>query len=156
VKNVKNVKIAFLCAAVVLAAAAVSAALPGGRYALPCEAAAVRRVKDFAREVNYNYRNPGRIYPFLTAGLKAKMDRDAFCEAFAKERSYPYLTPFFINYESVEIAQDKKSGTAVFSQAARLPGMIYRLPFVYENGNYFVAAFTDFPDGSYLEKFGRL
>jgi regulator of protease activity HflC (stomatin/prohibitin superfamily) len=141
---------------ILLLAAAVLAVLPGGRFTLPGEAAAVLRVKEFAREVNYNYQHPERIYPYLTMEYRAAMDVEAFCRAFLKERSYPYLTPFFINYESIELSADKKNGIAVFSQAARLPGMTYRLPFIYERGNYYVIAFQDFPDGSYLKKFGRL
>ena len=84
------------------------------------------------------------------------MSSQEFVEAFQKERSYPYLTPLFINYESIQMAEDKLRGTAYFSQAARLPGMVYELPFVYENGQYHVIAFEDFPDGSYLEKFEDL
>jgi hypothetical protein len=137
-------------------AALLAALLPGGRFALPGKAAAERRVKDFARELNYNYRRPERIYPYLTAEFRASMGPEDFCKAFEKERSYPYLTPLFINFESIELAEDGRSGVAVFSRAARLPGMIYRLPFVYERGGYFVVAFTDFPDGSYLKKFDRL
>ena len=52
--------------------------------------------------------------------------------------------------------RDQKSGTAVFEQAARLPGMYYTVSLVYENGDYFIMAFDDFLDGSYLEKFDRL
>ena len=97
-----------------------------------------------------------RLYDYLTKDFQSRMSREEFVRAFVKERSYPYLTPLFINYESMELAEDGRSGKAVFSQAARLPGMVYELPFVYEDGRYKVIAFEDFPDGSYLEKFDKL
>ena len=120
------------------------------------EERAVRRVQDFAQAVNYEYQTPEKIYPYLTEEFRSQMSVEEFCEAFVKERSYPYLTPLFINYESIDMAADLQSGTAYFSQAARLPGMVYELPVVFEQGDYYVAAFEDFPDGSYLEKFEGL
>ena len=122
----------------------------------PSEEEAVKAVCAFAEDLNYHYKEPERLYDYLTKDFKARMSREAFVSAFEKERSYPYLTPLFINYESIEMAQDNRSGTALFSQAARLPGMVYRLPFVYEDERYKVIAFEDFADGSYLEKFDKL
>ena len=122
----------------------------------PSEEAAVETVQEFAQKLNYQYEQPDLLYPYLTEAFKEQMSSQEFVEAFQKERSYPYLTPLFINYESIQMAEDKLSGTAYFSQAARLPGMVYELPFVYENGQYHVIAFEDFPDGSYLEKFEDL
>ncbi|MDF2672606.1 MAG: hypothetical protein K0R09_871 [Clostridiales bacterium] len=96
---------------------------------------------------------PENIYEYLTQEYRDKITRKEFVEAFNKERSYPYLTPFFINFESIEISEDNLSGTAHFSQAARLPGMEYDVKFIYENGNYYMKAFEKLIDGSYLDKF---
>ena len=114
---------------------------------------AEKRVKAFANEIDYNYHTPQNIYEFLTQEYRDKITRSEFVEAFNKERSYPYLTPFFINFESIEMSEDKLSGTAHFSQAARLPGMKYDIRFVYENGDYYMEAFEKLIDGSYLDKF---
>ena len=111
------------------------------------------RVKAFAQAVNYDYDKPEQIYPYLTQAYRDAMSEADFADAFVKERSYPYLVPLFINYRSIEISDDLMSGTAHFSQAARLPGMNYDVSFVYENGDYYMIAFENFPDGSYLEKF---
>lgn len=122
----------------------------------PSKEEAVLTVCAFAEDLNYHYREPERLYDYLTGDFQAQMSREEFIRAFEKERSYPYLTPLFINYESIEMAEDERSGVATFSQAARLPGMVYELPFVYEDGQYKVIAFENFPDGSYLEKFDKL
>lgn len=114
---------------------------------------AEERVKAFAHEVNYNYKTPENIYEYLTKEYRNKITRQEFVKAFEKERSYPYLTPLFINFESIEMSEDKLSGIAHFSQAARLPGMKYDIKFIYEDGNYYMEAFEDLIDGSYLEKF---
>lgn len=114
---------------------------------------AEERVKAFAYEINYKYRTPENIYGYLTKEYRDKITKEEFAWAFEKERSYPYLTPLFINYESIEMSEDKLSGTAHFSQAARLPGMKYEIRFKYENGDYYMEAFEDLIDGSYLDKF---
>lgn len=117
------------------------------------QAHAEERVQAFAQAVNYDYKTPETIYAFLTQNFRDAMTEDEFTEAFDKERSYPYLVPLFINYRSIEMDDDMLGGTAHFSQAARLPGMTYDVPFVYENGDYYMIAFENFPDGSYLDKF---
>ena len=89
----------------------------------------------------------------MTAEYKSKMSEEEFVKAFNKERSYPYLTPLFINYTSVSLDNGKKTGKAEYSQAARLPGMVYEVGLVYENGGYHIKDFENFPDGSYLKKF---
>jgi hypothetical protein len=114
---------------------------------------AEERVLAFAQAVNYDYETPETIYTYLTQDFHDAMTEDEFTEAFSKERSYPYLVPLFINYRSIEMDDDMLGGTAHFSQAARLPGMTYDVPFVYENGDYYMIAFDNFPDGSYLDKF---
>ena len=122
----------------------------------PSQAAAQERALAFASAVNYDYKKPEKIYEFLSSEFKEKMSVEDFVKAFNKERSYPYLTPLFINYRSVEMSPDNEDGRAIYSQAARLPGMIYEVRLVYENENYYVYAFEDFLDGSYLEKFDNL
>lgn len=84
------------------------------------------------------------------------MSESEFSEAFTKERSYPYLTPLFLNFESLTMEADKHQGMALFSQAARLPGMYVEIPVVFENGDYYCRFFEEFLDGSYLDKFERL
>ncbi len=128
-------------------------AAPGCTRFNKTEAHALERVLAFAHEINYNYGEPAGIYAYLTQAFKDTMGEEAFVEAFRKERTYPYLVPLFINYRSMELSEDALSGTAHFSQAARLPGMVYDVPFVYENGDYYMMAFEDFPGGEYLDKF---
>lgn len=129
-----------------------------GKYmkCVPSKERAVNRVKEFAQAVNYNYESPDKIYSYLTEELRSQMTSLEFIDAFNKERSYPYLSPLFINYESIEMAADNKSGIATFSQAARLPGMIFKVAFVYENGDYYMDVFHELADGSYLDKFKTL
>ncbi|RHR53783.1 hypothetical protein DWX10_12700 [Clostridium sp. AF18-27] len=147
---------AWICTALVcLGLTAGLCAFSQGRVR-PSREEAERTVCAFAEDLNYHYKEPERLYDYLTKDFQSRMSREEFVRAFVKERSYPYLTPLFINYESMELAEDGRSGKAVFSQAARLPGMVYELPFVYEDGRYKVIAFEDFPDGSYLEKFDKL
>ena len=142
---IKRILIPFACALLLLCA--------GCSQNNQTQAHAEERAKAFAQAVNYDYEKPERIYPFLTQAYRDAMSEADFAEAFTKERSYPYLVPLFINFRSVELSDDLLSGTAHFSQAARLPGMSYDVSFVYENGDYYMIAFEDFPDGSYLEKF---
>lgn len=125
-------------------------------WVIPSEKAATKRVKQFAYELDYNYKHPEKAYSYLTKDFRSQMSQEEFIKVFKKERSYPYLTPFFINYVSIEMDKDLKGGVATFSQAARLPGMIYKQPFIYENGNYYMIAYEDFLDGSYLDKFKEL
>ncbi len=117
---------------------------------------AEQRALEFADAVNYDYKNPSKIYKFMSDQYKEKISSEEFVKAFNKERAYPYLTPLFINFKSVEFDENLKAGTAIYSQAARLPGMIYKVKLIYENNNYYVMAFEDFLDGSYLNKFETL
>lgn len=119
---------------------------------------AQKRIEEFTHTVNYLYDTPEKIYDYMTADYKRSITEDKFVEAFIKERSYPYLTTFFINLESVEISDDKSHGVAKYSQAARLPGMWVDIEFVYENGDYYfiVEKYAGFPDGSYLKKFDSI
>ena len=117
---------------------------------------AEKRALEFAEAVNYSYKEPEKIYAYLSSDFKEQMSEMEFVEAFEKERSYPYLTPLFINFSSVDLTEKMTEGTATYSQAARLPGMIYEVVLIYENNNYYIYAFEDFLDGSYLEKFDNL
>jgi hypothetical protein len=117
---------------------------------------AEKRALEFADAVNYSYKDPEKIYAFMSSEYKEKISAIDFVKAFEKERSYPYLTPLFINFSHVELSKNKTEGIALYSQAARLPGMIYNVELVFENNNYYIYAFEDFLDGSYLKKFENL
>ena len=114
---------------------------------------ALERLEAYAEAVDYSYKEPQKIYSFLCQDFRDQMDEEAFCEAFAKERTYPYITPLYISKPEITMAQDGLSGTAVYVQAARLIGMTYEVSFVYENGDYYIQDWEEFLDGSYLEKF---
>lgn len=117
---------------------------------------AEQRVKAFVHVINYEYKAPEKMYKYFTKAYRQEISEADFVEAFNKERTYPYLTPLFLNYESIEMDKDDRSAVAIFSQAARLPGMIVEINLVYENGDYYVHYFEEFLDGSYLDKFERL
>ncbi len=117
---------------------------------------AEQRALEFANAVNYDYKEPAKIYKLMSKQYRDEISSEEFVKAFNKERSYPYLTPLFINFDSVEFTDEMIEGTAIYSQAARLPGMIYKVKLIYENNNYYVIAFEDFLDGSYLNKFETL
>ncbi len=120
------------------------------------EKSAIDRAKEYARAVNYEFRTPGKIYDFLWSGFKEIMDEESFIKAFNKERSYPYITPLYIF--SPEVTEKTETGGFIitFLQAARIVGMTYDIEMVYENGNWFVKDWEQFPDGSYLEKFEKI
>ena len=105
----------------------------------PSEVSAEKAAMAYAEAIDYDFRKV--------------MDKSEFIRAFKKERSYPYLTPLFINYDRVELNEDGTTGTAYYSQAARLPGMVYEVGLVYEDSNWHIEDFDDFLDGSYLDKF---
>lgn len=117
------------------------------------EQSAVKAAEDYAEAVDYQYKDPAAIYQFMTDEFKQSMSEDDFIQAFNKERSYPYLTPLFINFDRVELNEDGKSGTAYYSQAARLPGMVYEVGLLYEDHKWHIKDFESFLDGSYLDKF---
>lgn len=143
---------AFLLAGLVLAAAVFALIIARA----PSSRRAERRVLKFVEAINYEFRNPELIYPYLDSDYREQLTEEEFSEAFTKERSYPYLTPLFLNFESLSLEPGKRSGVARFSQAARLPGMFVNIAVIYEEGNYFFRYFEEFLDGSYLNKFERL
>ena len=117
------------------------------------EALALERLEAYAEAIDYSYEEPAKIYAFLCEDFRSQMSEEAFCAAFAKERSYPYITPLYISKPEVTLTEDALSGTAVYVQAARLIGMTYEVQFVYENGDYYIQDWEEFLDGSYLDKF---
>ena len=117
---------------------------------------ALKRLEAYAEAIDFSYKEPEKIYQFLCQEFRDQMDAEAFCEAFAKERSYPYITPLYISKPEITLAEDRLSGTAVYVQAARLPGMSYEVTFMYENGDYYIQDWEEFLDGSYLEKFENM
>ena len=125
---------------------------------IPSERNAKRRLNELNYLINYRYDQPQKIYRYLSEEYRNSISEEDFVNAFVKERSYPYLTPFFLNFLSIEMEPGSKTGVGKFSQAARLGGMFVDIPIVYENFNYFmeVGEYSGFPDGSYLEKFERI
>ena len=118
--------------------------------------AALERAKEYAHAINYDFRTPEKIYAFLCRDFRDRMSEDEFVDAFNKERSYPYITPLYIFFP--EISEETESGDYIvtFLQAARIEGMKYDIKMVYEDGNWFVVDWEQFPDGSYLEKFENI
>lgn len=119
----------------------------------PSTKKAEQTAQAYAHAIDYEYKTPEKIYAFMTDDFKSHMSEYKFIKAFKKERSYPYLTPLFINYDGVQMDEGKKSGKVVYSQAARLPGMVHTVSLIFEDGEYHVKDFDDFLDDSYLKKF---
>ena len=115
---------------------------------------AEKRVREMAEAANEN--DPLTVYSYLTEELRGLCTEEEFAENWAKERTYPYLIPFWIFYRSVELSADKVTGTATFERAARLPGQFERYGIVYENGGYYFDAFRSIADGSFISIFDRL
>lgn len=115
---------------------------------------AKERAEEYAQAINYEYENPEKIYAFMCRDFRNQMTEEEFCKAFKKERTYPYITPLYLNSDPrVKLSGDKKTGTVEYDQAARIVGMVYDIRLVYENGDYYVMDWEDFLDGSYLDKF---
>ena len=89
----------------------------------PTEENARKRAEAYAQAVNFAYETPEEIYAFLTEDVKARISQPAFCAAFAKDRTYPYITPLYLFYPEVSMADDGLSATVVYQQAARIIGM---------------------------------
>ncbi len=139
-----------LLTAVCISAAAFEHAAP------ETEEAAMNRAKEYAHAINYDFRTPEKIYAFLWSGFRDLMDEQSFIEAFNKERSYPYITPLYIFFPEVTEKTADGGYLITFLQAARIVGMTYTIEMVYENGDWFVKDWEQFPDGSYLEKFENI
>lgn len=116
----------------------------------------VLRLEDYANAIDNDFEHPEKIYAFLCDDFKSKMGEDEFSAAFRKERSYPYITPLYIYDPVISDYHYHRSAKAVYTQAARLPGMTYEVSLVYENGMWDIVDWEDFPDGSYLRKLDNL
>lgn len=114
---------------------------------------AMERAQAYADAINLAYDTPEAIYAFLTEGTRAQISQEDFCRAFAKERTYPYITPLYLFYPEVTLSDDGSEATVVYQQAARIIGMTYEIRLQYENGDYYVEDWHQFIDGSYLDKF---
>lgn len=112
---------------------------------------AQERAEDYAYAIDHFYEDPAAIYVFMTQDFREEMSEEQFCAAFAKERSYPYITPLYISKPKVEL--NGSAASVVYDQAARLPGMNYKVSLIFENGDWFVQDWQKFLDGSYLDKF---
>ena len=111
------------------------------------------RLTEYAQAIDYDYKDPAQIYPYLCHEVRDVLSEEDFIACWEKERTYPYLTPLYIYDPVVTLSEDGLSGTAVYTQAARIDGMTYEVDFVYEDGDYYVCDWYDFADGSYLDKF---
>lgn len=145
--TLNNKAILFIIFIILLAGGAIVSFTPGERQA-------VYRVEGFIKAVNEN--RPGDIYPLLTPQLREKISKGDFEGNFAKERSYPYLTPLYLYLDEVKLSPDKRTGEAILTVASRLPGEKMRVSICYYHGRYYIDAFRDVVDGSYLTKFQRL
>lgn len=141
---------AFVCLLILLAFLSAAAENP------ETEEAAMARAKEYARSINYDFKTPEKIYKFLWSGFREEMDQEAFVEAFTKERSYPYITPLYIFFPEVTGKTENGGYIITFLQAARIEGMTYDIEMVYEEGDWYVKDWEQFPDGSYLEKFENI
>ncbi len=113
---------------------------------------AMLRAEAYAQAINQDYQTPEKIYAFLCSDFRAQMSEEAFCAAWEKERSYPYITPLYLFWPQLT-AYDGATAQVTFLRAARIEGMTYPVELVYEQGDYYVRDWESFLDGSYLEKF---
>ena len=120
------------------------------------EEQARKRLEEYAHAIDYDYKEPKKIYPYLCREVRDQLSEEQFVNCWKKERTYPYLTPLYIYNPAIEMAPDGLSGKATFIQAARIDGMTYTVDFVYEDGDYYVCDWYNFADGSYLEKFDHV
>lgn len=120
----------------------------------PGQTQAEAQAKRFAQALNEN--NPADVYSYLLPEIQGQLSQDEFVENYAHERSYPYLTPLYIYLDEVKLEEGERSGEAVFTVAARLPGEKMKVKLVYQNGQYYMDAFREIADGSYIEKFKKL
>lgn len=115
---------------------------------------ATKRVEGFIKAVNDN--NPASIYNYLTPEIKGLIDKEGFVENFAKERSYPYLTPLYLYLDDLMLSDDKKTGHVLCVVAARLPGEKMGFSIAFAEDNYYIDVFKEIADGSFIKKFDKL
>ena len=121
---------------------------------MPSQQQAIQQINGFNDAINAN--KPADIYPYLIPELKGMISKETFEQNFAKERSYPYLSPLYVYLDEVSLAPDQRSGEAISTVAARLPGQKMKVKLSYIKGQYHIDAFRDIADGSYLLKFEKL
>lgn len=121
---------------------------------VPGQRNATMRVNGFNEAINAN--RPADIYPYLIPELREMLSKEEFMRNFAKERYYPYLSPLYVYLDEVKLASDRQSGEAISTVAARLPGQKMNVKLVYIRGQYYIEAFRDIADGSYLLKFQNI
>lgn len=114
---------------------------------------AIKRTEGFIKAVNDN--KPELIYDYLTPSIQRLISKEGFIENFAKERSYPYLTPLYLYLEHVDL-EDQTQGTITCIVASRLPGEKMKFQIVFVDNNYYIDAFRDVADGSFVKKFEKL
>lgn len=117
------------------------------------EEQALKRMEEYANAIDFDYKKPQKIYPYLSSEITSNLSKNDFVKCWKKERTYPYLTPLYIYDPVVTLSEDMMSGSVVYTQAARIDGMTYERNFVYENGDYYIIDWQNFADGTYLEKF---
>lgn len=120
------------------------------------EEQAMKRLNAYAEAIDFRYKDPAQIYPFLCQDIRDRMSEEEFVKCWEKERTYPYLTPLYIYDPLISMSEDGMEGKAVYTQAARIEGMTYEIDFEYENGDYYVRDWERFADGSYLDKFDKV
>ncbi|HBV88610.1 MAG TPA: hypothetical protein DEF42_18670 [Desulfosporosinus sp.] len=108
----------------------------------------------FAQAINDN--NPRELYSYLLPEIQGMLGRDEFVKNFAHERSYPYLTPLYIYLDNVTLDEGKRSGEAIFTVASRLPGEKMKVKLYYLDQQYYMEAFREIADGSFIEKFKKI
>lgn len=152
--NKKGIGILLLSLALLLMAAGYAYS----EYAVPgCRKShdhALARAQAFVDAVNAN--DPAQVYRYLSKDIRLLIDQEGFVGNFAKERSYPYLTPLYLYVHSLDLVENRMSGTLTCIVAARLPGQTMSFPVVFEDGDYYIEAFRDIADGSFLDKFSKL
>ena len=129
-------------------------AMSVGMNFFPSQWQAIKRVTGFNEAINAN--KPADIYLYLTPELRGMLTMEEFISNFAKERSYPYLSPLYVYLDEVNLNSDKRSGEAISTVAARLPGQKMSVKLVFIEGQYYIDAFRDIADGSYLTKFDKI
>lgn len=115
---------------------------------------AIKRTEGFIKAVNDN--KPELIYDYLTPSIQQLISKEGFIENFAKERSYPYLTPLYLYLDHVDFCEDQTQGTITCIVASRLPGEKMKFEIVFVDNNYYIEAFKDVADGSFMKKFEKL
>lgn len=112
------------------------------------------RAEEFAKAVNDN--NPKKVYEYLAPGIRDMASREVFVQNFAKERSYPYLTPLYLYVEDVQLCEGETKGVVNCIVASRLPGEKMEFEIVFIEDDYYICGFEEIADGSFIDKFKKL